>query len=80
MPCSACRQIRHPDGSAKYYVAQAMDITERIEMDRIRSEFIADVSHELRTPLTSIRGSLGLLSGKIFKGVPEAPELIRYCL
>ncbi len=66
--------IRHPDGAAKYYVAQAMDITERMEMDRIKSEFISVVSHELRTPLTSIRGSLGLLTGKIFKGVPETAQ------
>ena len=66
--------IRHPDGAAKYYVAQAMDITERMEMDRIKSEFISIVSHELRTPLTSIRGSLGLLTGKIVKGVPETAQ------
>ena len=66
--------IRHHDGSAKYYVAQALDITERVQMDRIKSEFISIVSHELRTPLTSIRGSLGLLTGKIFKGVPETAQ------
>ncbi len=66
--------IRHPDGAAKYFVAQAMDITERMEMDRIKSEFISIVSHELRTPLTSIRGSLGLLTGKIVKGVPETAQ------
>ena len=66
--------IRHPDGTAKYYVAQALDITERMEMDRIKNEFISIVSHELRTPLTSIRGSLGLLTGKIFKGVPETAQ------
>lgn len=66
--------IRDHDGSAKYYVAQAMDITERMEMDRIKSEFISIVSHELRTPLTSIRGSLGLLTGKIFKGVPDTAQ------
>jgi PAS domain S-box-containing protein len=66
--------IRHHDGSAKYYVAQALDITERVQMDRIKSEFISIVSHELRTPLTSIRGSLGLLTGKIVKGVPETAQ------
>ena len=63
--------IRNHDGTPKYYVAQAMDITERMEMERIKSEFISIVSHELRTPLTSIRGSLGLLTGKIVKGVPD---------
>jgi len=39
------------------------DVSERKQMERLQSEFIATVSHELRTPLTSIRGALGLLSG-----------------
>lgn len=37
------------------------DITEQINIDRLKAEFISTVSHELRTPLTSIRGALGLL-------------------
>jgi PAS domain S-box-containing protein len=41
------------------------DITERIKMDRMKSEFISTVSHELRTPLTSIRGALALLVGGV---------------
>jgi PAS domain S-box-containing protein len=39
------------------------DVTQRREVDRLKSEFVSVVSHELRTPLTSIRGSLGLLAG-----------------
>jgi PAS domain S-box-containing protein len=37
------------------------DISERIKLDNMKSEFISTVSHELRTPLTSIKGSLGLV-------------------
>ncbi len=47
------------------------DITERKEMDRMKSEFISTVSHELRTPLTSIKGSLGLLAAGAMGELPE---------
>jgi PAS domain S-box-containing protein len=39
----------------------ALDITERQQIERIKSEFISVVSHELRTPLTSLQGALSLL-------------------
>lgn len=42
------------------------DITERKEIDRMKSEFVSTVSHELRTPLTSLSGALELiLSGRM---------------
>ncbi|MGB3295909.1 MAG: ATP-binding protein [Phormidesmis sp.] len=41
------------------------DITERLEIDRIKGEFISVISHELRTPLTAIHGSLELLTGDL---------------
>jgi PAS domain S-box-containing protein len=37
------------------------DITHQIEVDRLKSEFVATVSHELRTPMTSIRGYVDIL-------------------
>ncbi len=37
------------------------DITREVEVDRLKSEFVATVSHELRTPMTSIKGFLDLL-------------------
>lgn len=48
------------------------DLTERKEVDKIKSEFISVVSHELRTPLTSIKGSLDLVAGGITGELPEA--------
>lgn len=49
----------------------ARDITERREVDRVKSEFVSMVSHELRTPLTSIRGALGLLAAGKLDDAPD---------
>ncbi len=38
------------------------DVTDRLNMERIKDEFVSMISHELRTPLTAIHGALGLLS------------------
>lgn len=37
------------------------DITRDVEVDRLKSEFVATVSHELRTPMTSIKGFVDLM-------------------
>ena len=44
-----------------FVLGSIIDLSQRREMDRLRSDFVSTVSHELRTPLTSISGSLGLL-------------------
>jgi PAS domain S-box-containing protein len=59
-------------------LAAARDVTERKEVDRLKSEFVSIVSHELRTPLTSIRGSLGLLEhGSVVASQAQHDELVR---
>jgi signal transduction histidine kinase/HAMP domain-containing protein len=37
------------------------DVTERAQLERAKSEFVATASHELRSPLTSIKGFVELL-------------------
>lgn len=62
---------RNIDNSPKHFIAQIQDITERLEIERMKNEFISVVSHELRTPLTSIRGSLGLIEGTMTAEIPS---------
>ncbi len=49
------------------------DVTERWELEQMKTQFVSMVSHELRTPLTSIKGSLGLiLAGAAGEIPPQA--------
>ncbi|MCU6434165.1 PAS domain S-box protein [Undibacterium sp. Jales W-56] len=61
----------------KKYVVIVRDISERRQIERMKSEFISTVSHELRTPLTAIRGALGLVLGGAAGDLPvKIQELI----
>jgi PAS domain S-box-containing protein len=61
---------RNSEGKPKYFISQIQDITERMRIDKMKSEFISTLSHELRTPLTSIRGALGLIEGRFSEELP----------
>jgi PAS domain S-box-containing protein len=61
---------RDASGKALRVIGTHTDITQRKNLERIKSEFVSTVSHELRTPLTSIRGSLGLLEGGVLGVIP----------
>lgn len=67
---------KNSDGTPRYFIAQIEDITDRLEMERMKSEFISVVSHELRTPLTSIRGSLGLIIGTMSQDLPDKAKTL----
>ncbi len=57
-----------PDG----VIAVIQDITEHVQLDEMRKEFVADVSHELKTPITSIMGYADtLLEGEYDKETQE---------
>lgn len=51
--------VEDQDSSAA--LAVLSDVTRLKNLERLRSEFVANVTHELKTPLTSIRGSIELL-------------------
>jgi PAS domain S-box-containing protein len=68
---------RHPDGSPRRLIVQIQDVTERKQIEQMKSEFVSMVSHELRTPLTSIRGALGLILGTMVRELPpRAVQLV----
>jgi PAS domain S-box-containing protein len=55
----------------EFVLCSIVDLSQRVEIDRIRNEFVSTVSHELRTPLTSISGSLGLLHSGAMGALPD---------
>jgi PAS domain S-box-containing protein len=66
--------FRIPGVEPPLFTAFVRDISERKQIDRLKSEFVSTVSHELRTPLTSIRGALGLLAAGLGGELPESAE------
>lgn len=65
------------DGRVTGAVVVFRDVTQRREIDRMKSEFISVISHELRTPLTSIKGAIGLVAGGATGDIaPEARRLL----
>lgn len=52
------------------------DVTERVQTEQIRRDFVANASHELRTPLTLINGYIETLRD----GFIDDPQAARRCL
>lgn len=63
-------------GEQRLFTGIVRDITDRVKIERMKSEFISTVSHELRTPLTSIRGSLGLIAGGVAGELPAQAKVL----
>lgn len=55
----------------------AQDVTERKQVERARSGFIAAAAHELRTPLTTIVGTVEILAS--FRSRLSEGQLDEYC-
>ncbi len=60
------------NGEPKAHVIVARDVTSELEIEQMKSDFVATVSHELRTPLTPLKGFIGALRDDLVEDSPEA--------
>jgi PAS domain S-box-containing protein len=68
--------LRNAEGKPRRMIGSMMDITERKEAERMKSDFVSFVSHQLRTPLAGMNWMLELASDS--DGLPEtARDYIR---
>ena len=73
-PGNATRQLEirlAPYGDGQTLLL-AQDITERLDHERMRKDFVANVSHELRTPLTVVSGFIENLRNDRFLNEEKA--------
>ncbi len=69
--------IRDPASGAPLAVqAVSRDISERVEHERLREQFVSTVAHELRTPLSAVYASLRLLASDRLAEDPQASRRI----
>ena len=54
-------QLLESESGSNDVLASFHDVSERVEAEKLRGEFISIVSHELRSPMTSVKGAMGLL-------------------
>lgn len=59
-----------PDALDDQIIVLLYDVTEIRQLEKVRSDFIANASHELRTPITAIKG----FSETLLNGALEDPE------
>ncbi len=52
----SARVIRGDNGDVAYYEGSLVDMTDKVNADQAKDEFIATVSHELRNPIAAILG------------------------
>ncbi|HYG19046.1 MAG TPA: CheR family methyltransferase [Ohtaekwangia sp.] len=58
---------RYVDDSFTGYIGTAIDITERIDLEKQKDDFMGIASHELKTPVTSIKAYTQILKERFLK-------------
>lgn len=64
------------DGAERAAVMVLHDITDRVRLERVRRDFVANVSHELRTPVSGIQ----TMAENLANGAMEDPSVARHFL
>lgn len=55
--------LNHEDPARRRAMLVFHDVTERLKLEGMQSDFVANVSHELRTPLSALTGFIETLQG-----------------
>ncbi|HZU97636.1 MAG TPA: ATP-binding protein [Planctomycetota bacterium] len=79
-PSRAKREVEvrvTPLADAQGAVVLLRDITEAVQYERLRREFVANVSHELRTPLTLVKGFLENLEDGALLDPEKGPRFVK---
>lgn len=71
--------LAQAEDEAQELVFLVHDVTERVRVERMKSEFLSAVSHELKTPLTTVTGFLELLLHREFER-PRQEQYLRISL
>ncbi len=61
------RPVYDEHGEVLYAISILHDVTERIQSERRKDEFISMTSHELKTPVTSLKGFTNVLQRRLAK-------------
>ncbi len=66
--------LKTSEGKLKGFVTIFNDLTELIQLQVLKSDFVSVVSHELRTPVTAIRGALSLHQAAVQDSLPPSQQ------
>jgi len=72
------RPVRGEHGEVAMVITIIHDITERMNLERRKDEFISMASHELKTPLTSLKGFLQVLQRRLLRQTQPDPQALHY--
>nr|WP_245339007.1 ATP-binding protein [Paenibacillus shirakamiensis] len=65
------------DGSIRGAVAVLRNVTEEVQLEKMRRDFVANVSHEIRTPLSMMQGYSEALLDGMASSPEESEELVQ---